>query len=241
MGEDVLGAVAASAEGLGQPPVALIQLTRAWLVVEGEHDRRIVEHFYGRDLRAARISVLPLRGAARAKASFLNLGALAPLGIPFFCLLDNAMVEAVRAGRTERPDMTEEERIAEQLILLAMRDGLQLDVLGLPFPDIICALPMGAVRAVVVEHDGKMEAATSWKDLLERHRRACDAARGRGVRPPGFKSFILEDVGLRGWSPDRLIDEVLAVSSGMLPASALSQRMMEIIAAVSSESPARSR
>jgi hypothetical protein len=233
---DVLGVVAESAEVLGLPPAALIQLTRAWLVVEGEHDRLILEAFFGRELRGAGVQILPLRGANRAKASFLNLGALAPLGLPFYCLLDNARAEAVKSGRLERGRMSEEERIAEQLIELRRKGQVELDVFGLPYPDIICALPMEAVRQVAREAGAEPTGAT-WSDLIAQHQSQADEARRCGQKGLPFKTFVLEALGLPGWSVDRLVAEALRRSEGPEPASPLSRRVAEIIAAASDHGP----
>jgi len=231
---DILGAVGESAEALGLPPAALIQLTRAWLVVEGEHDRQILTAFYGRELRGAGIQILALRGAGRAKASFLNLDALGHLRIPFYCLLDNTRAMAVRAGRIDGASMSEEERIAEQLIRLSEHDGTRLEVYGLPFPDIICALPIEAVREVTRENGGNPESADSWDDLIFQHERHRHEARERGQRALALKPFVLETLGLNGWSADYLVAEALRVAGGQAPAaSPMSRLVTEIIARVS--------
>ena len=229
--QDVLGAVAASAGSLGVPPVALIQLTRAWLVVEGEHDRMILEAFHGQELRRAGIQMLPLRGAGRAKASFLNLAALAPLGAPFFCLLDNTRTEAVRSGAIDKSNRTEEEVIAEQLWRLGQKGGVELEVLGLPYPDVICALPMEAVRCLARENGGKPDAALSWDELIDRHDRHTAEAALRGKKAANFKAFTLELLGLNNWSPDRLVEEALRLLEGQTPPKGpLSRIVSEIVA-----------
>ena len=230
---DILGAVADSAEALGLPPVALIQLTRAWLVVEGEHDCRILDAFYGRELRQARIRILPLRGAASAKAAFMNLEALAPLGLPFFCLFDNALAEAVRTGQVESDRMTQEERIVEQVLRLYAKERVEGEVLGLPYPDIICALPIEAVRCLARENDGKPDAASTWNDLIDRHHQQSIEAAERGKKGPNFKTFVLMSLGLRNWSTDRLVEEALLACEGQpSPASPLSRIVSEVVASV---------
>ncbi len=230
---DILGAVAESAAALGLPPAALIQLTRAWLVVEGEHDRQILDAFHGQELRQAGVQILPLRGAARAKASFLNLAALGPLGLPFCCLLDNTRAEAVRTGTIGVSDMTDEERIAEQLIRFREQHGVDLEVLGLPYPDIICALPIEAVRHIARENRGKPEAASAWSDLIERHQAQRADARESGEKALDFKRFVLRSLGLDSWSPDRLVAEALGVCEGQPPqASPLSRVVSQVVASV---------
>ena len=233
MGDDILGAVAESAEALGVPPVALIQLARAWLVVEGEHDRKIIEAFHGRELRGAGIRILPLRGAARAKASFLNLAALAPLGLPFFCLLDNTRAEAVKSGQINTDSMTEEERIAEQLLRLRAEKGVGVEILGLPYPDIICALPIGAVREVARENKGKPEAASSWSALIDQVEERRRGAKAGGEKAPDFKRLVLDALGLVGLGVDRLVDEaLLSCKDRSSEPSELSRLVAELVARV---------
>ena len=229
---DVLGAVAESAEALGLAPVALIQLTRAWLVVEGEHDRKILDSFYGRELRQNRIRILPLRGARRATHSFLNLEALAPLGLPFYTLLDNARTEAVKAGRIEGA-MTQEEAWLEQIWRLYREKGVKGDIMGLGnYPDIICALPIEAVRQVAGENRGKPEAATSWSDLIGLYQEHLAKPREGGVKPGNFKTFVLRSLGLRNWKPDDLVDETLRVCEGSPQDTKLSLIVSNIVAAI---------
>jgi energy-coupling factor transporter ATP-binding protein EcfA2 len=236
--KDVMSAVAEQAEALGLPPAALIQLTRAWLVVEGEHDRMVLDAFYGKDLHQAGIRILPIRGAGRAKASFAALTAVAPWGMPFFYLLDNTRAEAVKAGRIAAGSMTEEERIAEQLWRNTQQKGVDVEILGLPYPDIICALPMEAVRILARDNGGKPEAATEWSDLIAKHERHRTARRegARGTR--NFKKFVLESLGLDTWSIDEFVARALRACEGQAPpAGPLSQIVSRIVAAVDDRAP----
>jgi hypothetical protein len=206
---DILGSVHEAAELMGLPPVALIQLTRAWLVVEGEHDRLILDAYFGSELRRAGVQLLPLRGAARAKASFLNLAALAPLHIPFFCLLDNVGADAVRNGVSKEKRQSEEERIYHTLHRLNEGGGVPVTPVGLPYPDIICALPMDAIRTLARDHGGRPDAASSWDGLLASYRALPERR--------DFKGFVLRTIGLRDWSADRLVKEVLDLTRGEVP------------------------
>lgn len=231
--DDTLAAVAGSAGALGLPPVALIQLTRGWLVVEGEHDRQVLDAHYGRDLRQAGIQILPLRGAARAKASFLNLAALAPLGLPFFVLLDNTRAAEVERGKIAAPSKTEEERIAEQIIRLRDEEDVDVEVLGLPYPDMICALPLDALDQVARENGGQPEAASSWSELIANYERLRAEAAGRTEKTPDFKRFVLDSFGLRDWNPDHLVAAALRASGGHPPhGSPLARIVSRIVATV---------
>jgi hypothetical protein len=208
---DVLGAVAECAHELGLPPVAVIQLTRAWLVVEGEHDRLILDALHGQELRQAGIQIIPLRGAARAKASFLNLAALARLDIPFRVLLDNTRADEIKRGLIPVQARTEEERIAEQLIRMR-ESGVDLDVFGIPYRDIICVLPTATLREVAVRHGGSPDNLQTWDETVA----GCDRLRAEwsepDQKPPDFKSFVLTELGLTDWNADRLVAEALLVN-----------------------------
>ena len=228
----VLGAVAESAEVLGLPPVALIQLTRGWLVVEGEHDCEILSAFHGSELRQAGIQILPLRGAARAKASFLNLAALAPLGLPFFTLLDNARAEAVKAGRIEDDGKTEEEKIVAQLWRIYQNEGVRGDIFGLPYPDIICALPFEVVWQVACGTGDGPDGVSSWSDVRARYGEERAIATADGRKTPNFKTFALERLGLKNLRADEFVREVLARAEGEPRDPELSRIVSEVLAKV---------
>ncbi len=128
--------------------------------------------------------------------------------------------------------MTEEERIAAQLRRLRAEKGVEVEILGLPYPDIICALPIEAVREVALENQGKPEAA-SWSELIDQHRAEAESL----GKAPIFKTFVLEALGLHGWGGDKFVDEVLAVAHGQPPeASPLSRVVSSMVARVDSRS-----
>ena len=233
MTSDVFGTVRESAESLGLSPTAFIQMTKAWLLVEGEHDLMVLDAFYGRELRRAWIRVLPVRGGTNAKVSIAHLDAHAPLGKPFFYLSDNARAEAFRARRISIDHMTDEERSVESLGIWAEENGINLRIFGLPYPDIIYALPMEAVRQVVRENGGKPERATSWPELLEAHVRYQEVERSRDKKPLSFKSFVLKTLGLRNLGADQLVKDALRIADGQPPSDPdLTRTVSEIIAAV---------
>ena len=72
---------------LGLSRADLIQLTRGALLVEGEHDRRVVESFFGENLAAAQIRILSLRGTDNALA-LIDAQLLQQLEVPVFLMLD---------------------------------------------------------------------------------------------------------------------------------------------------------
>ena len=136
------------------------------------------------------------------------------------------------------PGMTEEERIVDQLIQLEQKCDVRLTVFGLPYPDIICALPMDAVREVVIQHGGAPERATSWEQLLEEHARSEIQREGRHSKPRSFKAYVLDSLGLQNLGADRLVEEAVRVSDGQPPLGCpLSLVVKELVAALGS-SPA---
>jgi hypothetical protein len=208
-------------------------MTKAWLLVEGEHDLMVLNDFYGRELERARIRTLATRGGGRAKASITHLEALAPHGMPFFYLSDNARAEAVMTGQLSADRMTQEEFLVEQLGRFADEKGVNLKILGLPDPDIICALPIEAIRQVVGENGGKPERATSWRELIEAHVCHQEDARARDEKPLTFKPFVFETLGLRNLGADQFVRDALRIANGQpSPASPLSRLVTEVVAAV---------
>jgi len=89
------------AELLGLSRAQLVQILRAVLVVEGAHDERVIEHFYGPAFRQDRIQVLPLRGTTKSKllaeAEFLRA-----LRLPMILLFDNTADSASAENRDIR-------------------------------------------------------------------------------------------------------------------------------------------
>ena len=65
---DPVGELGRRAREAGLTQAQLVQLTRKVLFVEGEHDKRVLDHLWGPDLRADRVEILPLRGKRNASA-----------------------------------------------------------------------------------------------------------------------------------------------------------------------------
>lgn len=128
--------------------------------------------------------------------------------------------------------MTEEERIAEQIIRLRDEEGVDVEVLGLPYPDIICALPLNALDRVARDSGGQPDAVSSWNELVENYERIRTEAGRRGDKPPDFKRFVLDSFGLRDWSPDRLVDAALRASGGQPPEGSPLGRIVSRIVAI---------
>jgi hypothetical protein len=201
--EDLLGAIADSAAEMGLSPVHALQLTRAWIVVEGEHDKQVLRHFYGRELHRARITVLPLRGVNEA-LSLLQLGHLSTIGRPLHVIFDNVRTEWV-VGETAPAGLpSREEKVIDQLRHLWNDPNVDLRLEPFSSPDILCVLPEDAVRRALSEaFRGKAGSFPGWGSIVADY----EAAGSKGQ----FKDFAFKKMQL-GATADEFIAEVLARS-----------------------------
>ncbi len=236
--KDKLGAVRRATTAMGLPPGAAFQLVREWLVVEGEHDRLILEAFHGRDLRQAGVEIIPLRGFRRAEASFAMVEALKCLGRPFCYMLDQTR-QAALDGAVIGEARSEEEKVAEQLLRWRDDPEVRLELIAWPFPDIICGLPMDAVLGVAREKAKKAPVPISWEELIERYRQHKVDAQTAGRKPHDFKRFVLGHLGLASMRADEFIELVLERCASHPPqATALGRKVAALIASVQGVSPA---
>jgi len=203
MSEDLLGVIAASAPEMGLSPAHAVQLTRAWLVVEGEHDAQVLRHFYGRDLNRGRVALLRLRGVNNALA-LLQLGHLSTLGKPLYVIFDNVRTEWVTGEARPTGLPSREEKIIDQLRRLWNDPNVDLRVEPFSSPDIICALPGDAVRRALSEaFRGKAGTFLGWDPIVTSY----EVAGSKGQ----FKDFAFRQMQL-GATGDEFIAEVLARS-----------------------------
>lgn len=209
MSEDVLGALEKHSLDLGLSPVAVMQLTRGWLFVEGEDDRQIFETLFNKELGAARIRVLPFRGARRAKATVENLELLRPFGLPLCVVLDNVRAAAIIEGRLPTEAKTEEEKVVEQLIKMR-ESGLDIEVYPFDYPDIVCALPELVIRALMSEEGLDPAQFKGWDDIVAKWKES-------GSKP-SFKAYALQRLGFqKNQSVTDLIARGLELWDGAVP------------------------
>jgi energy-coupling factor transporter ATP-binding protein EcfA2 len=164
----------------------LIQLTRAVLVVEGEHERIILERLASRELRAARIRVLPLRGAKNASA-IADLEYLRALNVPIAVMFDN-VTRALFAGSKQTP----RDSLEESEILRMLRDWPKNRkppvTIAFPFPDIVCALPGKAVDTQMRRK--KLGEFVGWDTIVRQYKALPVRERH------DFKNFVGQRTGL---------------------------------------------
>lgn len=150
-----LAAIERNLPELGLTRADLIQLTRGVLLVEGEHDRFIVQSFFGDDLADAHIRILSLRGTDNALA-LIDAELLQQLGVPVFLMLDRTssqFVEDLNRGRITR-GATKEERVLASLAVVLKSRQFEVTHVSLNVPDIAWALPEKAVKLVAPTFPG---------------------------------------------------------------------------------------
>lgn len=201
----------------------MIQLTRAALIVEGEHDRLVIDRFVGKDLRAARIYVLPLGGAKQA-GGIPDLKFLKDVDVPLFLLFDNVSAESLK-DREEHPSDSLELRELK-LLLNAWPEDRRRPV-PLPFdpPDIICALPPEAVDQVM-RQAGYRDGFSGWEPLIGEYRELHVRERRAFKDFAGTRTGLLFDL--------RTIRKILGYSPAALPGdSPLYKPVQQLLASLS--------
>lgn len=148
-----LQAVSAINEQVGLTTGELLLLTRLVLFVEGEHDRAVIEEWFGEDLAKAAVRVVPLRGIDNL-VGLPQSGIVQALGLPMAVLADDTDVVAAREGRPR----TRGERAVADFLEDAQQHGLAVKAVGLSRPDIIDYLDADICRRVAPDFPGWSEA-----------------------------------------------------------------------------------
>lgn len=212
LGPHAVTAQSALAKQLGVNRGELLAGISGLLIVEGDHDRLVLERLYGDELRAAGLALIRMFGTnnllATAELDFLDRY----LDVPVIVLVDNAKIQRVRTGRME----TDEERKLQALSRSSRQRRRKHTAIGLDRPDITAYLNETAVRAVYPDFAG-------WRTVLDSFRR-------RKSRP-SFKRWLSENYGV-DLSTKNAIDEVLRVMArdGLPPAGDLTLNVKTIIA-----------
>ncbi|WP_445257397.1 AAA family ATPase [Nocardioides aurantiacus] len=151
------------------------------LVVEGEHDRLVLDWAFGDELRRLRVAVVRMFGTENIKATLELDFVQAYLDVPMTVMLDNTSVDRVTDKRLGDKALTDEEFKARQLLKEAKARHKQLDLIGLNRVDIAAYLGERAIRATVPRFPG-------WSDVLRRF-----AATGSRDR---FKEWLMGQAGV---------------------------------------------
>jgi hypothetical protein len=208
----------------------LIQLTRAVLVVEGEHDRLVIDRFFGKDLRQARVRVLPLRGAKNASA-IADLELLRDLDVTLFVLFDNVHAGSLDELHDRASDSLEVREI-KRMLRDWPDDRARPMVLAYDAPDIVCALPAAAMEAVM-RRTNPQATFDGWMEVIGEYQRLHPRDRHK------FKDFAAVKTGLS--LDSRTIRQVLAHSSNTLTIESPLYRPMQSLLAFVTDGRGRAR
>jgi len=195
---DVWGVLDARASEAGVGSRAqLIQLARAFLVVEGAHDEAVIRHFYREQLERARIIVLPIRGAKKAR-TLIETELLAKFDVPLIVLFDDVRATALVAQEQPSGGDISVNSLWEMLQNWP-HERKRPHIVEFILPDIYCAVPDECVRQVVADRGGSFP---GWRRVTKQF--AADTS-GRG-----FKGFFLGQSGLPpGTDTTELLKEIL--------------------------------
>jgi hypothetical protein len=225
MREDTIGELTRWAQeaGLGTPAEAL-HLVRAVLLVEGEHDRRVLRHLYGDQLAEQRIMLLPVRGAMKAPA-LIEAEFLKRFGVPLIILFDDIDAR-LATGQEKPPGSRLEARALWEMLQNWDSEETRPQVVSFPLPDILCTLPEPCVKDYLARKDANP--FVGWEPLL----REFNTRRSEGTLKGDFKSFFTGAVGLGAdYDKDLLLGEILeSCVAEDPPGSPLAAAMREVFA-----------
>jgi hypothetical protein len=217
MSEDVWGVLDSrtSEAGIGSR-AQLIQVARAFLIVEGAHDVEVLRHFFGDVLDRERIIVLPARGAQKAK-SLIEAELLAMLDAPMIFLFDD--IDAPSLIADTPPSGKDVAAHALWQMLHQWPSGRKPPhVVSFELPDIYCALPDECVQQIVKERKGSFP---GWAAIVQAF-----TAEGPNI---GFKRFFLTKSSLPAETDtDELLAEILE-RCRMKPRDELTRAMDEVL------------
>lgn len=137
----------------------LFLLTRLIVFVEGEHDRAMLEEWFGDQLADVAVRLIPLRGIDNL-VGLPQYEIVRHLAIPIAVLADDADIIAVREGRSR----SRGERAMADFLRQAHDYGVEVTLLGLSKPDILYYLDPAVCRLKAPHFPGWEEAWAAWRD-----------------------------------------------------------------------------
>ncbi len=202
--------------GLGRE--ALVQLTRAVVLVEGEWDRQMLYRFYAPELHEQRILVVPLQGSDEL-GGLADAAVIPTLGLPVIALLDEVRANSWEELAELSGKLSKAERCLRDL---ANALGTWLQIVHYEDPDVICALPEAAVLAA---YPGAC--FTGWDDLLTQWRAATSA----DETTYSFKRWALEAMALprKDRLPANFFRHVLEYADTSVPSSRFNAAVQQIL------------
>lgn len=216
---------------IGVDPAAAFQLVRGFLFVEGLHDYLVIKQFFGAELAAACIEVIPLHGHRKAPA-VVDSQLLRWAGKPLVVLFDEVAYEASDAANSgtdvDMKATSSEEKAALRLAAALRADpaGLPCRVVPFPLPDVIAAIPMSAIERAY-PHSPSLE----WPVITESWR----ARLQQDPNPPGgFKFFARDRLKIKDGADEFVRRSLAATSEVDRPAPELTRAVNEAIAFLTS-------
>lgn len=175
---DALSLIDQYGEDLGLGRDAVYSVLAGVLVVEGIDDQRVVEHFYGDELRRRRMLVLPIHGTRNASnAGILEL--LADLNVPIHIMFD-------KLGAEDSNEMAAARRAMRRLKDL----GQQPMLVPFPGPDILTGVSLESVAEAWPSDRRKItqlsEGTLRWEPVLSAYQAGKDGS---------FKAWFMGELG----------------------------------------------
>ena len=184
---------------LGLTPSDLLRWPRIFLLVEGGHDEALLDAFFGDRLRAARVLILPLRGATKLPGTIDSRVLFDFTGAHLVALVDNqdpqqlsvawaqalenrasGTLETATAGLADAVlGDADEARFLREWLTSALRTGVENRVTpySLKAKDVIEYVPVGSL----------LDTHASWDVLRAEHAAALAARKGA---PKDFKKWL---------------------------------------------------
>jgi energy-coupling factor transporter ATP-binding protein EcfA2 len=172
------------------------------LIVEGEHDRLVLETLYGQRLREAGVTIIRMHGTpnllATAEMDFIERLFDVPVGV----LLDFVRLERVD-GNTPTESLTQEEKALRYFRRACHRRKREVSDFGLKRPDIVAYLNEDAIRVQWPDFVG-------WGAVLRRFH-------AKSTRP-SFKPWLKEHFKVDLTRTDHIREVVQSMVDNDLPA-----------------------
>ncbi len=190
------------------------------LLVEGEHDRVVLEGLFHQQLRAAGVGILALHGTDNAMALVDAEFWVNVTDVPMALLFDNVRIAHLDQGN--RIALTNEEKKLVAIMQAVRRSGRRLIPFGLTRPDITAYLPEELLRSQRSDFPQWQVVIRDWNLFVRNWRQAGE---------PSFKRFVKDrfHVDLSPtWQVRRLVD--MMRREQVEPHPELRERMSEILA-----------
>lgn len=175
----------ASATELGFEEATWVTALRGVVYVEGRHDLRLLQHFYGAALRAHRLHPVALHGGGKWR-SVAESELLAALGIPMYFVFDDVRRDAAFGGH-DGGHLTDEMKWVRSLVRLRDEEGRAVESVPYEDPDVVCAIPPSVVVRVyphTADRVDELSDGDGWGPAVDRFRSA-------GVH--NFKRWLLNE------------------------------------------------